>query len=210
VHAKPELDHIVYGVPELSAATDDLQHHLGVRPAAGGKHEGFGTHNALLSLGADCYLELITPDPERPDPERPRPFGLDSLRAPRLVGWAARADELPRRIERARGQGYDAGRVLTMSRATPSGERLVWSLSYRPEPGGDGVVPFLIDWRTTPHPAPSAPSGCRLAGFRAVHPDPQAIRVALRALEVELNVESGVSPGLVTVLEGPAGRCELR
>lgn len=206
---RPRFDHIVYGVPALESAAATLEKRLGVRPEAGGKHEGFGTHNALLSLGVGFYLELIAPDPEQPAPDRPRPFGLDTLRVPRLVGWAARADRLPERIARARQRGYDPGEVLAMSRATPAGARLAWSLSYRPEPAGGGVVPFLIDCET-PHPSASAPAGCGLAGFRAEHPEPGPVRAALDALDVELELGAGAAAALIAVLEGPAGRTELR
>lgn len=207
---QPQLDHLVYGVPALEPAGEALEKQLGVRPVPGGRHEGFGTHNALLSLGPGVYLELIAPDPSQPRPDRPRPFGLDSLRSPRLVGWAVRAGELPARTRRARASGYDPGEVLRMSRTTPAGERLEWSLSYRPEPAGDGLVPFLIDWGATPHPSVSAPPGGRLVRFRAEHPEPEAIRAALDALEVELEVGPGPRPAMWALLEGPAGRSELR
>ena len=43
----------------------------------GGSHPGLGTHNALLSLGDESYLEIIAPDPTQPKPDHPRIFGLD-------------------------------------------------------------------------------------------------------------------------------------
>ena len=88
------LDHVVYAAPDLDAAIDDLERRLGVRASAGGKHAGLGTHNALLALSDDAYLEVIGPDPEQPQPDRPRPFGIDSLTAGRVVTWAARAQDL--------------------------------------------------------------------------------------------------------------------
>ena len=95
------IDHLVYGVPELAPAVARLQALLGVAPAAGGRHEGRGTHNALLALGDDVYLEVIAPDPEQPEPPAPRPFGLNDLTAPRLITFAVHA--APRR--HAAGEG---------------------------------------------------------------------------------------------------------
>lgn len=206
----PRIDHLVYGVAALAPAADHLERLLGVRPEPGGKHEGLGTHNALLALGTGVYLELIAPDPEQPEPERPRPFGLDTLRAPGFVGWAARAGQLSERVATARARGYDAGEVLAMSRATPAGRRLHWTLTFRDEPFGEGLVPFLIDWGDTPHPSETAPAGCTLREIRAEHPDPEPIVNALRALDVELPLQRGPQPALVAAIEGPGGTVELR
>nr|MBA2281652.1 VOC family protein [Acidimicrobiia bacterium] len=80
------VDHLVHGAPTLDGALDDLERRLGVRGAFGGRHDGRGTHNAVIGLGAGAYLELIAPDPEQPAPTQPRPFGLDELDEAGLVG----------------------------------------------------------------------------------------------------------------------------
>ena len=82
--------------------------------------------------------------------------------------------------------------------------------AFETSPFGDGLVPFLIDWGDSPHPAESAPSGCRFRELRAEHPDPEPIVSALRALDVELALERGPEPAICVCLEGPGGRIELR
>lgn len=221
------LDHLVYGVPDLRDAIDSFEKRLGVQPILGGRHEGLGTHNAILTLGSETYLEIIARDPDGPIPKQPRPFGLDALRVPRLVTWAVRSRSIDSDVERARESGFDPGIVFGMMRREPDGEVLEWKLSLRQKPFGDGIVPFVIDWGTSRHPTsktafpnqsddrtdiptkarPGPP--CRLTGFSATHSDPAPIRAALSALGVALDVEPGPVIGLNARLTGPAGHLEL-
>ena len=202
------VDHIVYAVPDLDIAVPDLEERLGVRPAYGGAHPGAGSHNALLGLGDEAYLEIIAPDPNQPDPPgRPRPFGLDDLTAPRLVGWAAKATDLAARVALARLGGFDPGPDRTMRRVRPDGVELVWTLTSA-GPALDGLVPFLIDWEETPHPAATAPGGCRLTALSGRHPRPAEVEAALAALGLTLPVEAGAA-ALVATLDTPNGVVQL-
>ncbi|WP_433461750.1 VOC family protein [Spirillospora sp. CA-128828] len=199
-----DLDHLVYAGPDLAAAVEDVARLTGVRPVPGGSHVGVGTRNHLLGLGGGAFLEVIGPDPGQPDPAGPRPFGIDDLTEPGLVDWAVATDDLDETIERARAAGYDPGPALDMSRRRPDGELLQWRLTApRTE-----LVPFLIDWGDTPHPARELPV-VRLLSFEVVHPEPGAVRKDLAALGVESNVREGARPALVARLEGPSGPVNL-
>ncbi len=204
------LDHLVYAVPELGAGIEDLEKRLGVRASLGGKHIGLGTHNALLSLGDDQYLEVIAPDPEQPQPDRPRPFGLDEHDGGRLAAWAAKESDLEARVAASKEAGYDPGLVLDLSRDTPEGVRIEWRLTVSQTPRGDGLVPFLIDWGGTAHPATSSARGCRLVAMRAEHPDPEPVRALLAAIGSDLELTQAPKAALIATLETPAGRVELR
>ena len=76
--------------------------------------------------------------------------------------------------------------------------------------GAVGLVPFLIDWGDTAHPALSTPPGCTLRSLRARHPDPSAVTPSLEALGVELEVGVGPEPALIATLDTPNGTLELR
>ena len=204
------LDHLVYAVPDLDAAVASLAERLSVRAAPGGKHLGLGTHNALLALGNRAYLEVIAPDLAQPPPDRPRPFGLDTLSHPRLVTWAVKAADIESRVKKARAAGYDPGNLIALSRDLPDGGRLEWRLTYAEKPVGDGLVPFLIDWGSAPHPSKSAPEGCTLLALRGEHPRPGMIRALLQALEVDLALTEGPTPALIATLQTPRGEIELR
>jgi len=203
------IDHLVYAVPNLEEATRDLEERLGAPIRPGGRHEGLGTHNAILPLDDSIYVELIAADPLQPSPGRPRPFGLDSLDQARLVTWAARTNEIESAVARARKRGFDPGLVLDMTRAQPSGETVSWKLTVRSEAAGDGLVPFVIDWADAIHPASRGEAPCRLESFSAEHPEPAVIEEALAALDVALEVSLAAVPRLTAVVSGPSGRVTL-
>jgi hypothetical protein len=202
------VDHLIYGVPVLADGVDQLERRFGVRAQPGGKHQGLGTHNALLGLGQGAYLEVIAPDPDQPVPAVPRPFGLDSLDRPRLVGWAVRCDDIDARVAQARAQGYDPGDAVELQRTTAQGTLLRWRLT--PNALGGGPIPFLIDWGDAVHPSRSAPAGLTLLSFHLEHPQPEVLTRALGALAAEVTVVSGLSHMLVARIDGPGGPAALR
>jgi hypothetical protein len=205
-----EIDHLIYGVPELAAGIAALEGMLGVRAAMGGKHVGLGTHNALLSLGEGAYLEIIAPDPEQTSPSQPLPWGLAGLHQARLLTWAVKARDIDAQAAQAKAAGVDSGPVLRMSRERPDGVRLEWALTYSPQAVGGGLVPFLIAWEPGPHPSETSPGRCRLVSLRGEHPEPERIAGMLAAVGVEMSVGHGERPALVATVEGPRGLVELR
>src|SRR4029079_3650938 len=91
------LDHITVVAPSLEARAAYIQGALGVLPGPGRAHPGMATHNLLLALGTDVYLEVIAPDPKAAPIDRPRWFGLDAIRhgsKARLGAWVASTDDI--------------------------------------------------------------------------------------------------------------------
>jgi hypothetical protein len=95
IHAR--VDHLIYATPDLDLGIEEIEQFLGIRAVAGGQHPVWATRNALAALGPTSYLEIIAPDPDI-EPARTRPFGLDSRRPSRLVGWAAKGEWLEERL----------------------------------------------------------------------------------------------------------------
>ena len=202
------IDHLVYAAPSLPAAVADVTQRFGVRAQAGGKHLGLGTHNALLALGPRTYLEIIAPDPDQPEPSIPRPFGLDGVRHARLAGWALACDDIDAVVARARSQGYDPGDVTDGRRVGPTGTALRWRMTISRTAGG--LVPFLISWGDTEHPAASAPRGLSLEACYIEHPDPGLLAPLLTALGADVQIKPAAAAGLVARLGGPNGSAVLR
>jgi Glyoxalase-like domain len=93
----------------------------------------------------------------------------------------------------------------------------------RAEPGGQhagrgthnallalGLIPFLINWGDTEHPARSAPPGLVLESIQAEHPDPPALAPIFAALGIDIQVTRAPAPALVARLTAPNGRSVLR
>jgi len=202
------IDHLVYGVPDLSAAVADLAERFGVQARAGGRHIGLGTCNALLALGAQTYLEIIAADPAQPEPSVPRPFGVDGLTRGGLVSWALACDDIDAAVAHARSRGYDPGEAADGQRAGPTGTVLRWRLTLNAMTGS--LIPFLISWGDTEHPARSAPRGLTLEAFHLEHPDPPSLTLPLTALGADVEIKPAAAPGLVAHLSGPNGSQVLR
>lgn len=202
-------DHLVYAVPDLAAGVGEVEDRLGVPLTPGGSHPGLGTRNALLKIASRVYLEVVGPDPEQAPPPGGPWLARGAAPLPALVTWAVRSSGDLHGLADGAG-GHLLGPVRSMSRATPGGERISWTLSMPREPlPRRGIVPFFIDWGATRHPCAGLPDqGVTLAGLDARHPDPEAVRADLRGLGAELAVSHG-TPELRAMLRTPA-RGEVR
>ncbi len=181
------FDHLVIGCADLARGKAWLERFLGVTLSDVGTHVRMGTHNRLLSLGPDAYLELVAIDPAGGKPFMPRWFGLDTrdvqeriAQKPRLLGWAARTDA----IEALSGQTAGIlGSVQPMERGD-----FKWRITI-PEDGYPveaGLLPTLIQWDVPIHPCQRLPDqGCRLEWMEAAHPNPAKIRYLLGELGLE-------------------------
>lgn len=90
------IDHVIYAAVDLAEATARLETDLDVKAAGGGRHEGMGTHNAILPLGGG-YLEVLAiADPAE---AQAAPSGAALARrlathGDGLFGWAVAVDDV--------------------------------------------------------------------------------------------------------------------
>jgi Glyoxalase-like domain len=205
-----KLDHIIYVAPDLNVGIDTLEKLLGVRATPGGQHPEHGTRNALIGLGGRTFLEILGPDPDQPKPNRPRWFGIDSLTAPRLSGWAAADSNLEEMVGKAAAAGVQLGTVLRGRRENPDGALLSWRFTDPYVVLSDGLIPFFIDWENSPHPSELSAEGVTLVGMRAEHPDPEPVQRVLQQLGTDLQVQAGQRAALVAEFVCPRGRVVMR
>jgi hypothetical protein len=203
------IDHLVIAVVDLDTAMARVEKRIGVRPLFSGVHPGRGTKNALLAINDGIYLELIAADFSQSGIAK-RNWGLDSLAADRLAGWAVRSNDVAAVISVARASNITIGDLVHGRRQTPEGNRLEWRNSNAAAISAGGAIPFFIDWQNTPHPSASAPqSGARLSSLGARHPHPAAVRRELAVLGISLKMEQGDTAELTATLDMPAGSIDI-
>jgi len=201
-----ELDHLLIGVPDLDEAIEWWASLTGVRPVYGGAHEGLGTRNALTALGPHLYLELLAPDPDQAVESALRE-DLTRLDRPRSRGWCYACDDAQTTVEELSIQNIQSARV-PLSRQIPNGETLSWSLVF-PSHSLGPVVPFLIDWGSTPRPVENAPQGCRLIELTPMHPTPDLAQTFLDRIGIPTTVQFGSKSGLRFRFETPRGEIQI-
>ncbi|WP_210191749.1 MULTISPECIES: VOC family protein [Rhodomicrobium] len=206
-----ELDHIVIAAASLEDGADFIRERLGIEIPAGGRHESMGTHNRLMRLGANRYLEVIAVNPAATPPTRPRWYALDEpqMRArlengPALIAWVLRTADIIAAVQAA---AVPLGAVTSVSRGM-----LSWRLTV-PDDGhlpGDGVIPHLIEWDGGARPWEALPDeGFWLQELTLTHPDAAWLTGALRTLCARgfssVKVAEGEKPGLSAKIVTPAG-----
>jgi hypothetical protein len=205
------IDHLVVVAASLAQGAAWVRASFGAEPAAGGQHLFMGTHNLLLRVGADVYLEIIAIDPAQPQPARARWFEMDrpsvqaAVRdAPRLFHFVARTDDLDAALRRAK---HAPGAALAAARG-----QLRWRISV-PEDGAlieQGLVPTLIQWQGATPSGLLPDSAVRLHRVVAKHPEPARLQTLYDAIGLEgVTVEAGTQCELIAEFDTPAGALRL-
>ncbi len=208
-----QLDHIVIVAPSLAQGVEYVRDALGVMPQPGGEHARMGTHNALLRLDDQTFLEVIAINPDAPNPGRPRWFELDRPNPDtpvRLATWVVRTDDIHAATA---ASPIPLGTMEPMTRGS-----LNWLITI-PSDGSlplDGVAPTLIEWHNGPHPANSLrDQGCSLVRLEGFHPQADRISGLLQAIGFQgrffmRQLAEEESPMLVAHIETPGGLRMLR
>ena len=172
------IDHIVIGTANLISGTKILETKLSTKFSTGGEHMIMGTHNRLLKLQSNIYLEVISNNPNASKPSRQRWFSLDESsikekikKSPRLLCWVLEVDNIEDTVKKC---GYNPGEILQLSR-----DELTWKVTV-PSNGKlveNGVLPVLIEWPSNQHPSKKLNnSKVSINKISLFHPEPYKIK----------------------------------
>lgn len=169
------LDHLAVAGEALEEAAAHVEDALGVKMGSGGHHAHFGTHNRLIGLEDDLYLEAIAIDPDAAALPYARWFDLDGFSGPpRLNNWICHVESLEAAL---RDLPDGAGNPVALTRGD-----LRWLVAV-PETGRlpcDGGFPALIEWQVPEPPGKNLPSsGVRLTLLEVAHPEAAWLREVL-------------------------------
>jgi len=196
------FDHLVVGIRSLAEGIAQFSLLTGVTAAAGGVHPGRGTENALISLGAGSYLEIIAPQPNAQLSGRDAKLrDFDRLT---IVAWAVAVEDADAAMESLSAAGFTTTVPQHGSRLTPSGERLEWDVFTLTDASIAGA-PFFIEWSaSTPHPSRTAPAGCACDQLRIQTPAADRLSAVLKAMGVgTVRVTKGASGIEAVITSGP-------
>lgn len=203
------LDHITITAPSLAKGQAYLEDKLGITPQVGGEHPLMGTHNLLLRLGNDLFLEVIAAKPNT-HAQRARWFGLDQLEstAPaKLRTWVARTHAMQTTLDKA---SEALGEVEQLSRGA-----LNWLMGI-PKDGSiglQGMAPALIEWQSETHPATTMQDfGASLLKLELHTPEVQRVQRLLASLALtdnRIEILQADQPKLVAQIQTPQGICIL-
>ncbi|WP_024333068.1 VOC family protein [Desulfotignum balticum] len=179
------LDHLVVGARDLEDGVAYVKEKLGVVMPFGGKHLKMGTHNHLIRIGNNVFLEIIAIDPDQTDLDRPRWFGLDDPtiqtnldKSPRLLSWVVNCNDINKTMRTA---SCSFGHPELINRG-----HLNWYFGL-PADGrliGGGFLPYLIQWIDIVHPSNfMADVGIRLLNIKIYHKYPSWLEKTLFSIE---------------------------
>lgn len=206
------IDHLVVTAPTLASGIQYVEASLGCKMQPGGQHPRMGTYNALLKIGDQCYLEVISVDPAATPPLRARWFELDTLLPdshPRLATWVLRTNDIDKVLNATE---IEFGIVEEMSRGS-----LDWQITIPPDGRLPyrGVAPAVIQWKQELHPALKLPaSSVSLMRLGGLHPDARHIAAMLTAANFHgpfsvATPPDGVAIGLTATFQTPRGAVVL-
>lgn len=193
------IDHIILGINDLDKGIAQFKELTGVEPVFGGVHPYSFTHNALVALDGEMYIEIMAP---RPGAENVPAYFL-TLETLTPIDWAVRVANVNQTKEKLKTAGFVTTESKDGSRAKPDGTKLTWT-TFGIEQHDD--FPFFIEWGAgVLHPSFSSPSGCSLQSFQINTPEDEALSKFNTLLQLGVIVSKETKTHMQVILNTPNG-----
>ena len=145
-----KLDHIVFGARSLEEGTNFIEKKLDIKLSEVGYHDFMGTHNRVVKVDKDIYLEVIAIDPSLKSPNQNRWFNLDNPilqkkleYSPQMIGYVIETKD----------------KEMLKHFCTPikaSRDNYKWNFAmpnlesnfFNKELIENGIIPSLINWKS--------------------------------------------------------------
>ena len=205
-----KIDHIVYCVYNLEEAINNLENKLGVKATIGGAHLTQGTKNALISLGDECYLEILAIDESNTDIKAPRWMGIDVLQSSKITRWALKTKDITQDSKTLQQYNSDMGKVTGGSRKMTTGKTLSWQIAMPLSTPEVDIAPFITDWsESEAHPIDSLKQPCQLLELQFNHPNPKVLQKLFDQMDIATKINKANSTSIKAIIECPNGIVEL-
>lgn len=204
------LDHIMWGCDDLELGSRRFAALTGVTPRYGGAHASGLTHNALVRIGPQSYLEILAPTGPPTAAEDTWSRLARTAHEPRILTYCMRSSRpLAELAQIAEAMGAPKAQVLGNGRITPEGVELNWRW-LAPTFAQFGLAfPFFIDWRDSPHPSASAPGPITLKRFAVGHPQASELQQILSKLGAPVDTYTATAAEFRLQLDTPLGTVSL-
>lgn len=145
-----KLDHVVYFTGKAPAEVVREQNSLGWHAVIGGKHEKWGTQNALMYM-RNAYIEWLSVEYEEIARHSNHQLVEQLLRdLPEGENWGTvccSVQGIDRFNEKIRAAGYRTSGVLDAERKTTTGNIRKWKMLFIEQEVSDVLpLPFFIEW----------------------------------------------------------------
>ena len=145
-----KLDHIVFGARSLEEGANFIEKKLDIKLSEVGYHDFMGTHNRVVKVDKDIYLEVIAIDPSSKSPNVNRWFNLDNPilqkkleYSPQMIGYVieTKDKEILKHfcapIKASRGN-YKWNFAMPNLESNFFNKKLI----------ENGIIPSLINWKS--------------------------------------------------------------
>lgn len=207
MNLKISIDHFILGINDLEKGIEDFYNKTGVKPVFGGIHEGAGTHNALVALDNNVYLEILAPQKK----DAQTVWGSIPYQELTPIGWILNTNDSGTVLKSMEQFQIPNSGSRNLSRKTSEGELLKWKNIFHSYYGNLSLNPFFIEWgEEVVHPSQTTPKGCTLDAFVLNLKNKNGLINFLDSLDLNLpfnTKEDGKSGDLLELrLETPKGK----